>query len=319
LEREKQRFAHVFGDNFTSVPNEARMSHLCNRPAGRLLVALALMLPLCAAPACADSILSERLTDQIRQYKLNLGHELVSEFESRKKALGAEETSERAEKLRQLLKERAAIYEMIEDVDHAEADFNALTELKPQNPIVYSDRGYFYMRQNRFPDAARDFMTGSRLAPSQAVFSYGAGRAFARMGDYGEAVVHYGEAIRLAPTDSIPRISRAEALLQLARYAEARNDYDLALTLGPQQQSDRLFAYFGRGYASIFTGDFDGAVRDMDAALAVEPNMVRAIVWRGYARERLGQREAALADYEAALRVNPSDDWLRASIKRMRS
>ena len=297
------------------------MSRLCNpssRPA-RLLATLALMLPLLAAPARADSILSERLTDQIKQYKLNLGRELIGEFEMRKKALGGQETIERAERLRQLIKERAAIYEMIEDVDRAEADFNALVEVKPQNPIVYSDRGYFYMRQNRFPDAARDFMTGSRLAPSQAVFSYGAGRAFSRMGDYGEAVAHYGEAIRLAPNDSIPRISRAEALLQLARYAEARSDYDLALTLGPQQQSDRLFAYFGRGYASIFTGDFTGAVRDMDAALAVEPNMVRAVVWRGYARERLGQRDGALADYEAALRVNPDDGWLRASIRRMRS
>jgi Flp pilus assembly protein TadD len=297
------------------------MSRLCNpstRPA-RLLATLALMLPLFVAPARADSILSERLTDQIKEYKLNLGRELIGEFEMRKKALGEEETTERADKLRQLLKGRALIYEMIEDVDHAEADFNTLVEVKPQNPIVYSDRGYFYMRQNRFSEAARDFVTGSRLAPAQAVFSYGAGRAFSRMGDYGEAVAHYGEAIRLAPNDSIPRISRAEALLLLARYAEARSDYDLALTLGPQQQSDRLFAYFGRGYASIFTGDFTGAVRDMDAALAVEPNMVRAVVWRGYARERLGQRDGALADYEAALRVNPDDGWLRASVKRMRS
>jgi tetratricopeptide (TPR) repeat protein len=133
------------------------------------------------------------------------------------------------------------------------------------------------------------------------------------------AVLHYGEAIRLAPNDSIPRISSAEALLQLARYDEARSDYDRALTLRPQQQNDRLFAYFGRGYASIFTGDFTGAIRDMDAALAVEPNMVRAVVWRGYARERLGLRDGALADYEAAPRVNPDDNWLRASIRRMRS
>jgi Flp pilus assembly protein TadD len=297
------------------------MSHPCNRPVGLLLAALALMLPLSAAPAPAraDSILSERLTDQLKQYKLNLGRELVTEFEMQKKALGEKETVERADKLRELLKGRAAIYEMIEDVDRAETDFNTLVEVKPQNPIVYSDRGYFYMRQSRFSEAARDFMTGSRLAPAQAVFSYGAGRAFARMGEYGEAVVHYGEAIRLAPNDSIPRISRAEALLQLARYEEARSDYDLALTLGPQQQSDRLFAYFGRGYASILTGDFTGAVRDMNAALAVQPNMVRAVVWRGYARERLGERDGALADYEAALRVNPNDDWLRASIKRMRS
>jgi Tfp pilus assembly protein PilF len=77
--------------------------------------------------------------------------------------------------------------------------------------------------------------------------------------------------------------------------------------------------YFGRGYAGVFIGDFSGAVRDMDVALAERPEMINAIVWRGYAREKLGQRELALEDYEMAVRLKPQDAWIRSSIKRIRS
>jgi hypothetical protein len=57
----------------------------------------------------------------------------------------------------------------------------------------------------------------------------------------------------------------------------------------------------------------------MNAALGVRPGIVGAVVWRGYARERLGERSGALDDYEAALRLSPSDDWIRSSVRRMRS
>jgi Flp pilus assembly protein TadD len=273
-----------------------------------------------SAPADADGILSDRLTDQILQmYRSDFTHRLDSDFEREKESLGKAETVERATRLRTLLKRRASTYETLEEFDRAEADYNALVAVRPVNPMVYSDRGYFYMRQSRFPEAMRDFVAGSRLAPTEAVFSYGVGRAMSRMGSYVDAVEHYGEAIRLTPKDSLLRLSRADALIQLGRYAEARADYDSALALGLVLESDRFSAYFGRGYANIFVGDYNGAVRDMNAALAGRPGMVNAVVWRGYAWEKLGQRARALDDYETASRLSPNDDWIRSSINRMRS
>jgi len=270
--------------------------------------------------AAADTDLSDRLTDQILQiYRRDFTRQLDSEFEQHKKALGETETSERANRLRVLLKQRADTYETLEEFDRAEADYNARIEVRPLDPSVYSDRGYFYMRQSRYSDAARDFITGSRLQPYDAIFSYGAGRAFARMGAYDDSLEQYAEAIRLAPNDGLPRLSRAEALLELGRYVEARADYDRALTLGLPRAPDRYFAFFGRGYDLTRLGDYEGAVRDLNAALRLRPGMINALVWRGYARERLGQRAGALDDYEAALRLSPNDGWIRASIKRMRS
>jgi tetratricopeptide (TPR) repeat protein len=289
-----------------------------NSHSSRLPAALAVILMLSAAPAAAESDLSDRLTDQVMELHRYFNHRLESEFQQQKNLLGSQETAERAEKLRGLLKKRAAIYEAVDEFDRAEDDFNEMVDIRPQNPDVYYDRGYFYIRQSRFADAVHDFMTGSRLAPAQATFSYGAGRAFALMGDGDDALRQYDEAIRLAPRDSAAVLARADLLLHLGRYAQARAGYDRALTLG-LARADQFFGYFGRGYASIFTGDYNAAIRDMNAALAAQPGMINAVVWRGYARERMGQRELALEDYEAALRLSPKNSWIRSSISRMRS
>jgi Flp pilus assembly protein TadD len=286
----------------------------------RLSAASALIVFLSMTSAYSEDVLSERLTDQILEMnKLDLVRKLDGELERRQRELGQAPTVERANKLRELLKSRASTYESLEDFERAEADYNALVEVKPINPTVYTDRGYYYMRQGRFNEAARDFLAGSRLAPSQSAFSYGAGRALSRLGDYSRAINHYNEAVRLSPRDSVPLLSRAEAYVQIRDYVDARVDYDRAISLGLPRDGDRFFVYFGRGYANVCLGDYEAAVRDMNTALSLRPGMVNAVVWRGYAREKLGQREQALADYESALRSNPNDEWIRTSIKRIRS
>lgn len=272
--------------------------------------ACAVVVLLSLATAHAEDAPSERLTDQVSE---------TNKIDSVRKPLAQEASVERAAALRKLLKTRARAYEAVDDFQRAEVSYDDIVDVKPVDPMVYIDRGYFYMRQNRFNAAVRDFMTGSRLSPTQSAFSYGAGRALARMGDYLAAIGQYGEAIRLAPGDSAPVLSRAEAYIQLGMYVQARADFDRAIALGLGRDTDRFFIYFGRGYANIRLGEDEAAVRDLDRALSMHPYMVNALVWRGYARERMGQRQQALSDYEQALQVNPSDSWIRSSIRRVRT
>lgn len=284
-----------------------------------VFIVLAAAVVVLIAPARAESALSDMLTDQILEmHRQDMNRHLEDEFEQRKNALGSEETPERAVKLRALLKNEAQTYEMLEDYDHAEHAYTEAIDVRPLDPIVYSDRGYFYMRQSRYPEAARDFLNGARVAPTQASYSYGAGRALARMGDYTAALKQFDEAIRLAPNDSVPVLARADALVKISQFADARADFDFALSLGLHRPGDRFFVYFGRGYASILLGEFASAIRDMDIALALRPQMVGALVWRGYAHERNGERDRALDDYETAARLNPTDKWIRDSIRRVR-
>lgn len=269
------------------------------------------------AAAHAQDAPAERLTDVVPG--LNRPDLIRNADSGRQGAPKPETSTAQAGELRKLARTRATTFEAMDEWDRAEAEYDALVDMQPVDPTAYIDRGYFHMRQGRFDAAMRDFIAGSRLAPGQSAFSFGAGRALARMGDHSAAIRQYDEALRLAPSDSTVMLSRAEAYEQIGMYAQARADFDRAIALGPRSETDRFFAYFGRGYANIRLGNDDAAVRDLDVALTMRPRMAYALVWRGYARERLGQRVQALSDYELALKANPDDNWIRSSIRRVRA
>jgi tetratricopeptide (TPR) repeat protein len=230
---------------------------------------------------------------------------------------GAEDKDAR-EKLRDAYQQRALMYETAGELDKAENDFTAATKVEPVDASSYSDRGYFYIRSKRYGDALSDFVAGSRLEPNNAAFRYGAGRVMANMKNFGAAVELYNEAIKLDPKDGRRYLSRAEALVWLGRFGEARPDYDRALSSNLARE-DKFFALLGRGYALLDVGEYADAVRDLDAAIEMEPTHANALTWRGFAYERLGSTDAALRDYEQAVQRAPNNTWLRSSVRRMRS
>src|SRR5262249_32920260 len=117
----------------------------------RLSAASALVVLLSSIIVHAEDVLSERLTDQIWEMnKFDVIRKLDSELERRNSALTQEATVERANNVRNLLKVRAGIFEALDDLDQAEVEYNALVDVRPSDPTVYIDRGYFYMRQSRF-------------------------------------------------------------------------------------------------------------------------------------------------------------------------
>jgi tetratricopeptide (TPR) repeat protein len=225
---------------------------------------------------------------------------------------------EARDKLRDAYQQRATMYETAGELDKAEADFTAATKIEPVDASSYSDRGYFYIRSRRYGDALGDFVAGSRLEPNNSTFRYGAGRVMANMKNFNAAIEMYNEAIKLDPKDGRRYLSRAEALVWLGRLNEARPDYDRALASSLARE-DRFFALLGRGYALLDIGEYADAVRDLDAALEMEPTHANALTWRGFAYERLGSTDAALRDYEQAVQRAPNNTWLRASVRRMRS
>jgi tetratricopeptide (TPR) repeat protein len=258
------------------------------------------------APPVAKPVVGPRAEAQ-RKYD-----DLIAKF-----APGTED-KDALEKLRDAYQQRATMYETAGELDKAEADFSAATKVAPVDASTFMDRGYFYIRSRRYGDALGDFVAGSRLEPNNAAFRYGAGRVMANMKNYGAAVEMYNEAINLDPKDGRRYLSRAEALVWLGKIAEARPDYDRALATNLARE-DKFFALLGRGYALLDIGEYADAVRDLDAAIEMEPHHANALTWRGFAYERLGNTDMALRDYERAMQRSPSNTWIRASVRRMRS
>jgi tetratricopeptide (TPR) repeat protein len=221
--------------------------------------------------------------------------------------------------LRLLLKKRALVFEQIHQPVKAEADFTAALGVEPIDPTLYADRGYFYLRQNRYDKALGDFATGARIDPENPLFLFAEGRVHAAMADFAGAIEHYNDALRVDANYAVAILSRAEAYVHLDRLQEAKRDYDKAIGLKFRREGDRFFAYLGRGYIDILLENFDGAVQDLDQALEAQPSDLNALLFRGYANERRGTSELALRDYERAFAASPDNVWVRASLQRLRS
>lgn len=87
-------------------------------------------------------------------------------------------------------------------------------------------------------------------------------------------------------------------------------DFDEVLKIEPQQV--RALFERGRFYAAV-VGDLDRAVRDLDAAIAAAPNYTDALDYRAGIRRRNGDYDGAIKDFTASIAV---DDDARIHVAR---
>jgi tetratricopeptide (TPR) repeat protein len=220
---------------------------------------------------------------------------------------------------RQALRNRSVAYERMNNHQKAETDLTTALGLKPMDPALFLERGYFYFRRARYADAIVDFLDGEKLDPNGWRYSYAAGRAKAASGEHRSAIALYDRAVRLNTHSALTMLSRAEALVHLKMLQQAKADYDRALELTLARAADRFYALLGRGYVRLMLEEYDDALVDLAAALEIDADAFSARLWHGYANERRGRSDLALNDYERAFAVAPGDRWVIASLRRLRA
>lgn len=72
--------------------------------------------------------------------------------------------------------------------------------------------------------------------------------------------------------------------------------------------------FYDRGLAKARDRDYEGAIKEFDRVLRIDPNFVEAYYRRGLAKFDSGNLEGALADFTQALALNP--DWLEVYFSR---
>ncbi|NVO12688.1 MAG: tetratricopeptide repeat protein [Rhodoplanes sp.] len=283
---------------------------------------IAILLGLIGIALWAQPVRSESFSEKLtRQLNSNAQRETLKALE---RGLVVDEAAikttlpEGADR-RVVLRTRAAVYEKVADFERAEADFTTALSLAPSDPALYLDRGYFYLRRQRYGDAMTDFMAGARMEPRKTAYPYAIGRVYAAMGEHERAIGSYTDAVRIDPQDARALLARAEAKINLERFDEAKVDYNRALRSALRGPTDRFYAYLGRGYAAMVLQDYDAAVADFDSALEIDDKAFNAIVWRAYANERRGRTDLAIVDYERAVAYDPADQAIRTNLQRLRS
>lgn len=135
---------------------------------------------------------------------------------------------------------------------------------------------------------------------------YNRGSAFYDKGEYDHAIADYNQAILLGPNDPFHAfrfISRGNAYGAKGEYDRAIADYGQAIRLNPKEA---ISAYYNRGDAYFYEGDFTAAAADLLRANNLKADAY-AMLWLFLARSRAGQDGAAeLSANAAQLRAR---DW----------
>ena len=96
----------------------------------------------------------------------------------------------------------------------------------------------------------------------------------------------------------------------------ALKDCDSALSRIGKKNAGSAAIFLSRGVVRLRLGDYDKAIADFDAALALRPESAWSLYGRGVARTRRKYAALGQADMSAAAAVSPSiaDDFARRGI-----
>lgn len=119
----------------------------------------------------------------------------------------------------------------------------------------------------------------------------------------------FGKAMQVNPDSLAAIFGRAAALQSLSRHSEAAELLDRAVQSHPQSP----MAWYNRGAVRMSMGQYAGAEADFTRALALQPGAEKLLESRGTARALQGANYAngAIQDLQSALAVSPRnpDSW----------
>jgi tetratricopeptide (TPR) repeat protein len=164
------------------------------------------------------------------------------------------------------------------DLDGAVADYTAAMQLSPADAEIVFNRGNAHAAAGNLQAAINDFTTAITLRPgyAQALFNRGAVRSAA--GDSAGAVADWQMAIDMEPDPWTRAAMRRGSGLDYMAASPALGGVAVAMPpAGTPAGTPALdgSALVGRAMMRQVDGDRAGAVRDLRAALAAEPNAVR--------------------------------------------
>jgi tetratricopeptide (TPR) repeat protein len=164
-------------------------------------------------------------------------------------------------------------------------------ELEPRRASIpyHMAIGYYYTQ--RYAQAAEQCQEAVGLAPNYDPAYFLMGISKIEIHDLDGAQAALKRAVELKSASPLYHYELGEALLKAARINESKREFSRTLELDPKFAG----AYYWRARALKQEGDLSGALRDMEAAVAIDPGLTLAYheLWQLY--KSTGQPEKAAA------------------------
>lgn len=201
-------------------------------------------------------------------------------------------------------------------IDAAAADFETVLKTDPRNKLALLYRGNLKAWHLDDPKGARTDYDAALAVDSRFAVAL-LRRADLQMStDIAAAERDARAAVAIAPDNSAAWIELGSVLEAQERPKEAFAVYDQIVRKDPKDAL--VFAY--RGVMRLWLEDPAGALRDADAAIAIDPDMAYAQIARGRALAALRRDEDAASAYRKAAQVQPTyaDAWVKLAQTRRR-
>jgi tetratricopeptide (TPR) repeat protein len=173
-------------------------------------------------------------------------------------------------------------------------------ELNPADFWAHTSLGAAFEMLGNYSSAAPCYDTAIALQPDISWGYYNRGLLALRMQDFQKARTSLDRAAALAPDHAETYFQRAIAAQWLRDYDAALKDLDRAVEIG----GSKVRAAYGRARVRDMSGDRVAAKQELDEAMRVEPTDELSWQARGAARVNV-DLAGALKDFDAALAINP--------------
>ena len=154
-------------------------------------------------------------------------------------------------------------------LDEAAACFEKAIQSKKANANVFEGMGNVYGSRNEHQKAAEMFTEAIKLDPRKGNYYFNRGTAYTNF-DPAKGIEDFNTALPLLPPAKRVEVfsNRAYCYLKMEQYDKALADYSAVIDAGSPREKD----YFDRGVVRSKLNDIPGAIKDLEAALRINPN-----------------------------------------------
>ena len=207
--------------------------------------------------------------------------------------------------------EESAIYLMLNQCynrsgqhDKAQANYEQMIALNPNDPKPYYERGSLYAQLGEHELAQADFDKVIELESDNINALISRGLLFSDMEDYDRALEDFDAVIKQNPDFSPLYCSRAQVYVKLKEYPKAMADYNRAIEIA----SNYAEAYYGRGVLKQKMGKYQDAIADVNEALRLKPDYKEANLFSGDLHVGKGEYDRALNAFTKIIDKTPSPE-----------
>ncbi|MEM9720722.1 MAG: tetratricopeptide repeat protein [Bacteroidota bacterium] len=180
--------------------------------------------------------------------------------------------------------------------------FNTALQMRPEDAILWIERGKTFIETSDFDAARGDFEKALELSPSSSEAYLAMGSLYQELDLPDSALYAFNQAVSVDPDNIEAYLNRADQHRMMKHIDEAFTDYSHCIRKAPTRPE----AFRGVGYLYEDLGKYQDAINYYSRALEVQPRDAEAYFARGVLHARYARLDKALIDLSDAIDINPN-------------